>query len=223
MPSNGVAKIWDGTAWVPAIIGAQGPQGDPGIDIDEGSGFADGDILVYDANWDVWVPVAKPEGGLVAVEHALFTGTQAETSVPAGGNFAVTNLSITHALSDASNKLVISAYFGAAQHDDEERGEVGIAVANDGTLVGIGDASGSRIRVGAGGRVVPTMSGAVVTMPSIMFVYAPGDTASHTYTVRGINIGIKPSTIFINRSKDDSDRGDFSRTASGFVIQEVKV
>lgn len=51
-----VAKVWDGSDWVRAIVGAKGDQGDPGIDIDKGSGFQDGDILVYDATLDVWVP-----------------------------------------------------------------------------------------------------------------------------------------------------------------------
>jgi len=51
-----VAKLYDGSDWVPAIIGEKGDKGDPGIEIDEGSGFQDGDILVYDATVDAWVP-----------------------------------------------------------------------------------------------------------------------------------------------------------------------
>jgi hypothetical protein len=48
-----VAKLWNGSQWVIAIVGA---KGDPGISIDEGSGFNDGDILRYDAILDVWYP-----------------------------------------------------------------------------------------------------------------------------------------------------------------------
>ena len=51
-----VAKLWNGSAWVRAIVGAKGDKGDPGIVIDEGSGFNDGDILRYDAILDVWYP-----------------------------------------------------------------------------------------------------------------------------------------------------------------------
>ena len=90
-------------------------------------------------------------GVIVAVNHALFTGTQTN-STGSGANFAVTDLSITHTLADASNKLIISAYFGAAANS-QGYGNVGIAVADDGTLIGIGDAASSRTRVGAGGRV----------------------------------------------------------------------
>jgi hypothetical protein len=160
-------------------------------------------------------------GGLVAVKHALFTGTQTN-STAAGANFAVTDLSITHTLADASNKLIISAYFGAAGNN-QGRGNVGIAVADDGSLIGIGDAEGSRTRVGAGGLVAGTTSSAVVTMPSVTFVYEPDDTASHTYTVRAINIMNDTHTLYINRSENNDSAAFVPRASSGFVIQEVKV
>ena len=159
--------------------------------------------------------------GLVAVKHALFTGTQTN-STAAGANFAVTDLSITHTLADSSNKLIISAYFGAAGNADGE-GQVGIAVADDGTLIGIGDAASNRVRVGAGGIIYDANSTLVVTMPSVTFVYEPGDTNSHTYTVRAINISSGTNTVYINRSQSDTNTQDRSRASSGFVIQEVKV
>jgi hypothetical protein len=159
--------------------------------------------------------------GLVAVKSALFTGTQTN-STAAGANFAVDDLSITHTLADASNKLIISAYLGAAGND-EGRGQVGIAVADDGTLIGIGDADGSRTRVGAGGLVDQGGGSTVVTMPSVTFVYEPGDTASHTYTVRAINIRPDTRTLFINRSQDNTNDVGRSRASSALVVQEVKV
>ena len=159
-------------------------------------------------------------GGLVAVKHALFTGTQTN-STASQANFAVTDLSITHTLADAANKLIISAYFGAAANA-AGRGAVGIAVADDGTLIGVGDAASDRTRVGAGGLVGP-IEDFVVSMPSVTFVYEPGDTASHTYTVRAININADTQTLYINRSEDDSDAKFEPRASSGFVIQEVKV
>ena len=162
-------------------------------------------------------------GNLVAVKHALFTGTQTN-STAAGADFAVTDLSITHTLSSASNKLIISAYLGAAANGNN-LAQLGIGVADDGTLIAIGDADGNRTSVGAGGRVVGSGSGdtVVVTMPSVTFVYEPGDTASHTYTVRAININDSTGTIYVNRSEDDSNSSGRPRASSGFVIQEVKV
>jgi hypothetical protein len=160
-------------------------------------------------------------GVIIAVKHALFTGTQTN-STATGANFAVTDLSITHTLADSSNKLIISAYFGAAA---ESSGfcRVGIGVADDGTLIAIGDAEGSRTRVGAGGIVSSGSANYVVTMPSVTFVYEPGDTASHTYTVRAINIMVDTRTLYINRNQEDANGADRPRASSGFVIQEVKV
>jgi hypothetical protein len=160
-------------------------------------------------------------GGLVAVKHALFTGTQTN-STASQANFAVTDLSITHTLADASNKLIISAYFGAAANS-QGSGVTGIAVADDGTLIAIGDAEGVRTQVGAGGLVSGTTLSSVVTMPSVTFVYEPGDTASHTYTVRAINIRSDTRTIYINRTDGDGNNENSTRATSGFVIQEVKV
>jgi hypothetical protein len=160
-------------------------------------------------------------GGLVAVKHALFTGTQTN-STAGGANFAVTDLSITHTLADAANKLIISAYFGVAGNS-EGRGNVGIAVADDGTLIGIGNAADDRTPVGAGGPVAGTIANFLVTMPSVTFVYEPGDTAAHTFTVRAINMNNVTQTVYINRTEADTDLVGVPRASSGFVIQEVRV
>jgi len=160
-------------------------------------------------------------GGLVAVKHALFTGTQTQ-SLAAGANVAVTNLSITHTLADASNKLIISAYFGAVANS-ASRVNTGIGVADTGTLIAIGNADGSRTRVAAGGE--QHRDGAAFTQAShsVTFVYEPGDTAAHTFTVRAINATAATNTVFVNRSINDTNVGATVRASSGFVIQEIKV
>lgn len=160
---------------------------------------------------------------IVAVKHALFTGTQTN-STAAGANFAVTDLSITHTLASSSNKLIISAYFGAVG-TSADYGQVGLAVADDGTLINVGASPGSRTAVSAGGRVSAdgTDFGEVVSMPSVQFVYEPGDTASHTYTVRAINLRPVTVTVFVNRYETDADAAQSPRASSALVIQEVKV
>jgi hypothetical protein len=160
-------------------------------------------------------------GGLVAVKHALFTGTMAETSVATGANFAITDLSITHTLADAANKLIISAYVGVAA-DSVGTAAVALAVADDGTPVAIGDADGSRTRVAAGGFTEFNANSLIVRSPAITFVYSPGDTASHTYTVKAFNMRAT-ATIYINRNEGDTDEAGTPRGSSSLVIQEVKV
>jgi len=163
----------------------------------------------------------KTVGGLVAVESAINTGPEVFGSVAAGGNVAVTDLSITHEVSDPANRLIITAYFGVAATTDG-RGRVGIAVAEEGTLLAIGDAEGGRTRVGAGGVVSRDGATYVVAMPSATFVHTPG-AGEKTYTVRAINISTSTRTLYVNRSEVDSDSASISRAASALVIQEVAV
>jgi len=167
-------------------------------------------------------PVASGFGGLVAVKHALKTDTETFSSVAAGANVAVTGLSVTHAMASASNRLLITAFFGAAA-SSQQNGAVGIAVADGGTLIGIGDADGTRTRVSAGGAVAGATATTVTTMPSITFVYEPGDTTSRTYTVRAINIRQDARTLYINRNEADAANENSPRGASALVVQEVAV
>jgi hypothetical protein len=159
-------------------------------------------------------------GGLVAVKHALFTGIQS-ASTAASANFAITDVSITHTLADAANKLIITGFCGFAS-GSEQRAKVGIAAADDGALISIGAAAGVRPRVTAGGSV--ETAGTILGLShSFTIVYEPGDDAEHTYTLRAINTHSATQTVHINRSDLDNDSAGRTRAASGLVIQEVKV
>jgi len=160
--------------------------------------------------------------GLVSVKTALFAGTQS-SSVATGANVAVTDLTITHTLADAANRLILMAYLGAAGNASSHAGQVGIAIADDGTLIGIGNAEGSRTRVGAGGRAWGSANSTAVTMPSIHLVYTPGDAVAHTYTVRAINVVAGTETVFVNRSPSDTDAATSSRAVSVLTLMEVQV
>jgi len=164
-----------------------------------------------------------PAGSIVDVQSVLKTDTFS-ASVAAGANVAVTDLSITHTLKNASNKLLIMAYFGAATSSSVSS-VASLAIADDGTLIGVGDAASSRTRTSAGGvtggDTTDNLLGRRVGMPSVIFVYEPGDTVSHTYTVRAINTETSTLTLYVNRSRDDGDAAYSPRSSSGFVIQEV--
>jgi hypothetical protein len=182
---------------------------------------ADGQVLTYDdGDWvnQALTSAQLPAGSVIAVKSAIFTGTQS-ASVASGDNVAVTDLSITHEVADASNKLIISAFLGAASNSDNNAG-VALAI-HDGTgLIAIGDASGTKTPVTAGG-LVTTNNVVVVASPSVTFVHTPGS-GSKTYTVRAILVNNDTETVFINRSPQDAD--EFSpRAVSSLVIQEVSV
>jgi hypothetical protein len=175
-------------------------------------------VIKYDGT--AWSSVGEASG-LVAVKSAIFTGTQT-ASVAGGANVAVTDLTITHEVADAANKLIIHAFFGAAGNSDQF-GQVGLAVDDGTSLIAIGDAASNRTRLSAGGQVVNSGATAVVTMPSVTFVHTPG-AGSKTYTVRAINITTVTQTLYINREESDTDNAPSpSRAVSSLVIQEVKV
>jgi hypothetical protein len=160
-------------------------------------------------------------GGLVEVKSAIFTGTQVASSIAAGGNVAVTDLSITHEVANSSNKLIISAFIGVAGNSNQ-LGDVGLAV-HDGTgLIAVGDTAGSRTRLTAGGRAFTASSTQGAAKPSVTFVHTPG-AGSKTYTVRAINTEFTSQTLYINRTERNDDGVFIVRGVSSLVIQEVAV
>ena len=160
-------------------------------------------------------------GGLVAVKHVLKTDTFVSGSVSGGANVAVPDLEITHEVADPANRLIISAFFGAASGTFNQNA-VGIAVHDGTNLIGIGDASGNRTRVGAGGRVVFTPDNRLSIPLSVTFVHTPG-AGSKTYTVRIINVTSSSQTLYVGRTPGNANDENTPAAASGFVIQEVKV
>jgi len=159
-------------------------------------------------------------GGLVAVKSAIFTGTQTN-STASGANFAVTDLSITHEVADAANKLIISAFIGAMAASDDTNYATGIAIDDGSGLITVGASPGNRVAVSAGGRLAG-IGGLAVLMPSIQFVHTPG-AGSKTYTVRAVNVQTATRTIYVNRDRTDSNTAESPRAVSSLVIQEVKV
>lgn len=177
----------------------------------------DDTVEVFDGS--AFVPVGS-DPGLVEVKSAIFTGTQT-ASVTAGSNVAVTDLSITHEVANASNKLIISAFLGVAGNG-ASRGDVGLAIHDGTSLIAIADAASNRARTSAGGVVSDGPSSNIVTMPAITFVHTPG-AGSKTYTVRALNIVASTRTVYINRSELDADSAANPRGVSSLVIQEVSV
>jgi hypothetical protein len=162
-----------------------------------------------------------PAGSIIAVKDVFKTDTFS-ASVSGGGNIAVTGLSITHALSNSANKLIITAFFGQAANS-KGNASVGIAV-NDGTsFLKIADSAGSRTLTTASGQLAALESAAILNY-SMTVTHLPGDTASKTYTVHAFNThGDASNTIYINRDATDADNAFTARAVSGLIIQEVAI
>ncbi len=157
-------------------------------------------------------------GGIVAVKYAEFTGTQS-ASVVAKGNVAITNLSISHTLANSANKLLLLGQVGAVA-SSHNYANVGAAFADDGALIGTAESVGSKTATGVFG--ISSASTGYVTQPrNLSLYYAPGDIASHIYTLRAINVDINTNTVYINRQATESDTGAFGRAASSLILIEI--
>ena len=160
-------------------------------------------------------------GGLVAVKSAIFTGTQA-ASVLASDNVAITDLSITHEVSDPSNTVVLFGNAGIMANSDG-RVNTGLAFAIDGALIGIGAADGSSTQVGAGGILNRSDQ---LNLSSegrtVMFATTPG-AGSKLYTLNAINVIGATRTVFVNRTESSSTDATIPRGASTLILMEVKV
>jgi hypothetical protein len=144
-------------------------------------------------------------------------------SVAAGSNVAVTGLSITHEVQNSSNKVLLSVNVGAISSSGGEDGAPAIALYDGTNLIGIGDADGSKIRVGSGGRTMGTGSGntgLVVYTPTIQLLHTPGS-GSKTYTVQLQNVGDSTFTLYANRAATEFDDTRSPRAASSFTLMEV--
>jgi hypothetical protein len=165
--------------------------------------------------------VTVQPGGLIAVKSALKTDTETFTSVSAGANVTVSGLSIVHEVENSANRLIITAFFGAAA-STTGLGRVGIAVHDGTSLLAMPASPGGRTATTAGGNVAGSATTAVVAMPSVTFVHTPG-AGSKTYTVRAVNVRNATVDIFINRRESEGSNFDSPRTVSALVIQEVAV
>ena len=158
-------------------------------------------------------------GGLVAVKSAIFTGTQTG-SVAAGGNLAITDLSITHEVADASNRLIISAMLGVAGSSNN-LSLIGLGVYDGSAFINVGDAASARTPVSSANR--QASSADANTSLNLTFVHTPGS-GSFTYTLRAINTDSNGAgrTLYINRSPADTDSISTPRGVSSLVIQEIQ-
>jgi len=221
--------VWTGSAWIASGGGASvtvsetapaGPdEGDLWLNSTEAKMY-----VYYDdgtsAQWVAAVGGTVPQQGkIIDVKSVLKTGTFS-APVAGGGNVAVTDLSITHALTNSANKLIISAFFGAAASSNGY-GRTALALHDGSALIAVGDSPGSRSAVTSGGVVSGSTGGYMVSTPAVTLVHSPGDTSSRTYTVRAVNVETATSTVYVNRTADDTDNAVRVRAVSGFVIQEV--
>ena len=125
-------------------------------------------------------------------------------------------MSITHTVAHSSNKVLLIAAVNVSTNT-ETRVYIDLAV-DDAITTFIGDAAGSATRVGVSGWI--TGNTAMENLVGV-WLYTPGDTSSHGYTVKlGQGSGSSRWT-HINRDDTSTNSADFERACSTFTLLEV--
>ena len=190
-------------------------------------GITDGAIVGADINstFDltgktVTLP-AGTGGKVIAHKYAIFQGTQTST----GASYVdVTNLSITHSMSNSSNKIVLFGHIGRLQtiSGTSLSGSTAFVFKVDSSIPTslIGTASGNRpgVVISDGARGVNTDHS---SSAFFMGVYLPADTSSHTYKVQVFCQS--GETAYINACYADNNVNESygARAISVFQLFEV--
>jgi hypothetical protein len=157
-------------------------------------------------------------GNLKAVKTVVKTDTQANT-LAGGASTAVTGLEITHAVEKSTNKVVLlglvtgSRSSGAADH------AIGAFLTAAGSALNIGDAAGSRTRIGAANYAGNADYGNSMTL---LAVHSPGVTSNVTYGASVVNMAATSLTVYVNRTSNDGDTSTRARSASVLILMEVQ-
>jgi len=217
--NDGTSSQWVAAAGPSVTVAATAPTGYEGqLWLDS----TDGSMYVYytdpgGANAQ-WIGAVSRSGGLLQVVSTTKTDVFS-ASVAGGASVDVTGLSITHEVSNPSNKLLIMGNFGTAGNSVNVP-MVGIGVKEDSTFLAVGDTSGSRNEYTAGGRMAGATDSSVSSPISFQFLHTPG-AGSKTYQITAHNGRADTRTLYVNRSPADADSAEGARTVSTLTIMEV--
>lgn len=154
-------------------------------------------------------------GGVVAIKNTVKTDTSLFSSANGVWN-DITGLSIAHALSNASNKLLICATVNVGTSGTTNG--AGFQILSDSTPIGIGETSAGRVSLTAH---TGSLNGDIPTSVTMQFLFTPGDTSSHTYKIQTCLLTGGGGAVGINRTASDSGAGYGSRAISTITITEL--
>jgi hypothetical protein len=126
----------------------------------------------------------------------------------------IPGLSVVITPTSATSKILVT--FSIGKIDVDGNRNLGVLLARNGTLIGLGDAAGSRGRASFSGFVTSDNAtlGAAFT-----FLDNPGTTSAITYKLQATSSGA--TTTFFNRGNQDGDAFTRYRTASTIIVAEV--
>ena len=168
------------------------------------------EFLVSDAGTIKRVDFSHIKGSIGQVVSVSKTDTFTTTSTSLT---ALTGLTANITPSATSSKILVTVSIGAVDASDNII--VLFQLLRGTTIVGLGDASGSRSRV-MFKTILPSSNDAQAS--SNQFLDSPSSTSQLTYSIK---TACNSGTMYINRSSGDGDSADYGRTISTITLMEV--
>jgi hypothetical protein len=157
----------------------------------------------------VWQAVA---GGKVA---QVVSTSKTDTFTSASTSFTdITGLSVSITPTAATSKVLVIAQVSGSM--DTGVASLFFRMMRDSTAINIGDTAGSRQRATFGfSNTIQSES----VSGTASFLDSPATTSATTYKMQGMNSSA--GTFYINRSKQDADTVNYSRSASSITVMEI--
>lgn len=159
-------------------------------------------------------------GKIVAWDYAELATAQTEASVAAGTAFDIDNLTITHSLTESTNKLLLIAMVHA---NAINRPLIGIQFVADGSAICVGTLSGSnRKQVTANFGADYATSKSNMANIFAMARYSPGSTSPVVYKIQAYQGWGSTIDVYINRTTTWTDSNIFFCPLSTFLLIELE-
>lgn len=165
-------------------------------------------------NGSAWVSA----GGKVLQIISVAKTDTFSASLAAGGELLVTGLAVSITPSSNTSKILIEGFASGSAADNF--GLSLVSVKRNGTLVGIADTAGSRVRLMSS---ISSNANSNVDLQSspIHFLDSPATTSALTYQVYLNNNFGATRVTYLNRAADDTDVNSRTRTISVITVTEV--
>jgi len=214
--NDGTSSQWVAAAGPSVTVAATAPTGYEGqLWLDS----TDGSMYVYytdpgGANAQ-WIGAVSRSGGILQVVSTTKTDTFS-ASVTAGSSSPITGLTVSITPSSTSSKILVLAQVSgmALAHANP----FAVALTASSSKINIGDAAGNRTRIGSENS---TSSANESSSVSLNYLHSPGTTSTITYGVDVINRAGSTQTQYVNRTSNDTDAVDRTRSVSNITLMEV--
>jgi len=162
-------------------------------------------------------------GGVIQVISAAKTDSQTISLSGQSTSGNISNLSPTITVT-GSNKVLITGFISADANSTNYYNHMGIMLKRGSTVIGLGDADGSRRRIHSGIATATGYyySGRGAGTGAINFLDTPG-AGTHTYNVEITSSYTQNTTIHINRPSDNTNAIYRQRPISVLTLMEVSV